>query len=197
MFVRPLSIVTWVSAFIFGSVYAIEDQVVVTGSVLNTTGMKLPLLIAIMGPVPTRGPPQIAYYVTVLSNSGNIRFNIPGALIAVALAILFGINVSIITYLKVVTGKRNTKTMTSLLGVLPSLVSITGCCSGAPLLLLFLGNVTASSIGLVLAPYFSVFAYGSMLSLALNIYYFGSRALRVYNSVACGANGYVDDKGER
>lgn len=174
---RPFSLVTLAGALIFGLLYAIEDQIVLFGfNVAKPAGVSLPLQVIIFGPEPMQGPPQVAYYVTVLGNFGMIQINLSGVMIAAILALLFGINISIVIFLKSIAGKSGRKSFASLLSILPGLVSTSGCCCCAPLFLLLLGEVAADSLGFMLLPFFSVFVYASIALLVFNIYYFGSKA---------------------
>lgn len=184
---RPFSLVTWVGALIFGLMYAIEDQIVLFGfDNANFTAVKLYLRIIMFGPEPMQGPPQVAYYLTLLGNFGMVQINLSGVVVSAILAVLFGINISIVIFLNSMARSRGKKSFVSLLSILPSLVSTSGCCCCAPLFLLLLGDVAADSLGFMLLPYFSIFVYASIALLIFNIYYFGSKVCRFgRSSVAC------------
>lgn len=186
---RPFILVTWLSAALFGALYSIEDQIVVFGSgVANFTGVNLPTRVIVFGPEPMQGPPNVAYYLTVLGSSLNLQVNLSGLLVVGMLAVLFGINLSLTLYLRrswrAGGGRRR---FTSLLSVLPSLLSTSGCCCCAPLYFLLLGGVAADSLGFALLPYFDAFFYGSLALMLFNAIYFGRKALCAGEGSACWA----------
>jgi hypothetical protein len=180
---RPYVFATWAVTLLFGTMYALEDQIILFGPrVANRAGVSIPAQILIFGPEPMQAPPQFAYYMTLLGNSGFIQINLSGLAITALLSVLFGINVSLMIFLKrMVTGGfrrsgSSFKSFFALLGALPSLASTAGCCCCAPFFLLLLGDVAADSVGFILMPYFAVFVYASVAIQTFNIYYFGKKA---------------------
>jgi hypothetical protein len=183
---RPFSFSTWVTTLLFGLLYGIENQIILVGSGLNPTNIDIPLTVVVFGPEPMQGPPQVAYYMTFIGNSGFLQINLSGIGVTAVLSVLFGINMSTIVFITKRVPKTGKKSFASLLGalpsVLPSLFSASTCCSSVPLLLLFVGSVAMNSIGFMLRPYLSVFVYASLALLLSNIYYFGIKTLRARNS---------------
>ncbi|MDE1852847.1 MAG: hypothetical protein KGI38_03760 [Thaumarchaeota archaeon] len=173
---KPFVFITWFSAAAFGLIYALTDDLVLFSSGTdNTTGVTLPTLVLISGPEPMKGPPQVAYILTVVGGSSIFQANLSGIAVAGILAALFGINVSLIIFLQRRT-QGNVRPFGSLLAVVPAILSTSGCC-GAPLYLLLLGDVAAGSVGFALLPYFGIFVYASFAIIVFNIYYLGKRAI--------------------
>ena len=180
-FRQPFVFITWFSAAVFGLIYALTDDLVLFNSGIdNTTGVTLPTLVLISGPEPMKGPPQVAYILTVVGGSSIFQTNLSGIAVTGILAALFGINVSLIMFLQRRT-QGTVRPFGSLLAIVPSILSTSGCC-GAPLYLLLLGDVAAGSVGFALLPYFGIFVYASFAMIVFNIYYFGKRAIGTADS---------------
>jgi hypothetical protein len=183
-FRKPYLFVTWTAAAAFGMLYLLEDQIVAFDpGVANFSGVNLPTQILLFGPEPMQGPPQVAYYLTVLGRFGTLQFNLSGIVVVGILATLFGINISLVVLLQRRMHRTGAKSFGSLLAIFPSLLSTSSSCCGVPLYLLLLGYVAAGSFGLSLLPYLSVFVYASFAMVVFNIYYFGKKTIAV-----CGAN---------